>query len=188
MSKQERRPRYVPVDTLVAFSPFGTKLYNRWGMEGLCSWVLLLAAAKREPLQGTFTYTSEAEAWTKLGATALAFGFDEFVTFCGRQKQTKRTRSGRINYVEITGWKRWNNAWKNQQDSERNASKSGDSSATNSLPAGDVNASEVEVDLEVEGELELEPLSRNSRQVCQNCGVGGGLHVVDCPGIIARAA
>lgn len=117
-----RRRRYVPVDTLVAFSPFGSKLYDKWAMEGLCTWMLLLAAAKREPVQGVFTYTSEAEAWTKLGATATSFTFDAFLTFCGRNKQTRKRHSGRITYVTLTSWAQWNKAYKTQQDDERNPS------------------------------------------------------------------
>jgi hypothetical protein len=183
-----RRRRYVPVDVLVAFTPFGTRLYDKWGMEGLCTWVLLLAAAKREPAQGIFTHTSEAEAWTKLGATATAFTFDAFTTFCGRNKQTRKRRSGRITYVEITGWKQWNKQWKNQQDSERNPSKPDDSNATEPLKRGGDPASEVEGEVEGEYESELEPRTRKSGRVCQECGIGGNLHVADCPTVLRVAS
>lgn len=119
MTVDGRRRRYVPLDTLVAFSPFGAKLVEKWGMEGLCAWMLLLAAAKREPVQGTFTYTSEPEAWTKLGAVATSFTFEEFVAFCGRFKQTRKRRSGRVTYVSIPSWEGWNKGYKAQTDSER---------------------------------------------------------------------
>src|SRR5690348_12019356 len=98
MTKNPSRGRYVPVDVYIASRPFGVKLQARWGMEGLCVWMLLLAAAKREYPQGTFTYASEAEAWAKLGATASSFTFGEFITWCGRSKQTRKTCSGRVSY------------------------------------------------------------------------------------------
>lgn len=161
MSEDRRRRRYVPVDTLVAFSRFGAKLNDKWGMEGLCSWMLLLAAAKREPAQGIFTYTSEPEAWTKIGAVATSFTFDEFVTFCGRNKQTRKTRSGRITYVEITGWQQWNKAYKTQQDDERKTSKPGISEAGDAaemrLRSGGDVAPKPNTESEGEFEGEAEP-------------------------------
>lgn len=147
-----RRSRYVPVDVLVAFSPFGTKLVDRWGMEGLCAWMLLLAAAKREPVQGTFTYTSEAEAWTKLGATASGFTFDEFVTLCGRAKQTKKTHCGRVVYVEIRGWKRWNEAFAREEASQRMSRKR----AQNTRTVDERSAHDTRTEVETETEVEVE--------------------------------
>lgn len=173
MKQDGRRRRYVPVDTLVAFSPFGAKLNDKWEMEGLCAWMLLLAAAKREPVQGVFTFTSEAEAWTKLGATAVSFTFDEFLTFCGRNKQTRKRRSGRITYVEITGWQQWNNAYKTQRDDEQKTrktreNKTGDAAEIQRNYSGDTALKpNTETEDEVEGEAEpsasfkiIDPLAR----------------------------
>lgn len=145
----------MPVDVLVAFSPFGAKLEAKWSMEGLCTWMLLLAAAKREPVQGTFTYTSEVEAWTKLGATATGFTFDEFASFCGRAKQTRKTRSGRITYVEIRGWERWNDDWERQSASQRMTRKRGKSTRT--VGERSEHDARTEADTETEGEVEAEP-------------------------------
>jgi len=152
----KRRSRYVPVDVFVAFSPFGAKLNDRWGMEGLAAWMLLLAAAKREPVQGTFTFTSEAEAWTKIGATAASFSFDEFLTFCGRAKQTRKTRSGRITYVEITGWKRWNDDWKRETQSRQKSRKRAQNTETMDGRYGDDTGTEGESEAESEYEGEAE--------------------------------
>lgn len=153
-----KRRRYVPMDVNVAFGRFGTKLEAKWGMEGLCTWMLLLAAAKREPAQGTFTYTSEAEAWTKIGATATRFSFNEFITFCGRGKQTRRTVSGRVSYVEITGWTDWNNEFRQQADSEQKSRKRAhsrpDTLPTDCRQFTDTLPTEVEVEVEAESESE----------------------------------
>lgn len=155
--KDGRRRRYVPVDVLVAFSPFGTRLHDKWGMEGLCTWMLFLAAAKREPAQGVFTFTSEVEAWTKLGAVATRFDFAAFITFCGRNKQTRKTRSGRVTYVEITGWKDWNDAWRTQQDSEQKSRKRATSKPTKRRNSGADAETEVEAEAEDEYEAEGAP-------------------------------
>lgn len=158
MSEKPKRGRYVPVDVNVAFKRFGTKLQDKWGMEGLCAWMLMLAAAKREPQQGTFTYTSEVEAWTKLGATATKFSFNEFITFCGRNKQTRRTASGRISYVEITGWEEWNNEWHREQDAQRKSRKRAhfkpDIDPTPPGHSADKDQTESEAETEVECEAE----------------------------------
>lgn len=104
----KRRSPYVPIDVLIAFGDFGTKLADKWGIEGLGCWMLFLAACKREPVQGTFTYTTDAEAWGKLGGCATGFGLDEFWTLTGRYKKTSRRRHGRITYVTCTRWDTWN--------------------------------------------------------------------------------
>lgn len=105
-----RRRPYVPMDVLVAFDDFGTALIEKWGMEGICTWMLFLASCKREPIQGTFTYTTDEEAWGKIGAAATLLTLDEFFRFTGRWKKTSKTRSGRIKYVKITPklWDKWN--------------------------------------------------------------------------------
>ncbi len=71
---------------------------------------------KREPVQGTFTYASEAEAWSKIGATPVGFTLDEFLTVLGRRKQTSRRTHGRLTYLSITNWGRWNAIHKRRRD------------------------------------------------------------------------
>ena len=110
MEFDHRRRPYVPLDVMVAFEDFGTALAEKWGMEGLCAWMLFLAACKREAIQGTFTYTTEAEGWGKLGAQASLFTLADFFRFTGRWKKTSKRRSGRINYVTVVPklWNKWN--------------------------------------------------------------------------------
>lgn len=164
---ESKRGRYVPMDVNVAFKSFGSKLEIKWGMEGLCSWMLLLAAAKREPTQGTFTYTSEIEAWTKLGATATKFTFDTFITFCGRNKQTRKTVSGRVSYVEITGWRQWNDEWSRQLDAGRKSRKRRESAPDKSRtpPGHSSDAPGTEVEGENEGEVEGEQVLSRAREL-----------------------
>lgn len=120
------------MDVLVAFDDFGTALIEKWGMEGICTWMLFLASCKREPIQGTFTYTTDEEAWGKLGAVATLLSLDEFFRFTGRWKKTSKTRSGRIKYVTVTPklWNKWNtrpgrNPSKSPQNTDRKPPKSG---------------------------------------------------------------
>lgn len=108
MSIDGRRRQYVPMDVDLAFGTFGSKLADKWGIEGIGCWMLFLAACKRERQQGIFVYTSEAEAWGKLGPQAVRFTLNEFFSFTGQQKKTRRTRHGRVTYVSCTSWKTWN--------------------------------------------------------------------------------
>jgi hypothetical protein len=149
-----RRRRYVPLDVYTAFGKTGTHLLKKWGMEGLCTWHLLLAAAKREPIQGTFTYVTDVEAWAKLGAAATLFTVDEFFAFTGRIKQTRKTRVGRIKNVEITQWGDWNKAFERQTEAEKKSrtrpQNTGDNPPTTPGQHRDDTATEGEVELEDE--------------------------------------
>ena len=129
---QRRRP-YVPMDVFVAFDDFGTALVEKWGMEGICCWMLFLAACKREPNQGTFTYTTDEEAWGKIGAQATLFTLDEFFRLTGRWKKTSKTRSGRIKHVVVTPklWEKWNtkpgrNPRKQAQNTDKKQTENGE--------------------------------------------------------------
>lgn len=118
-----RRRQWLPLYSKVAFSRTGTALNERWGMEGLCTWMLFLAACKREPLEGTFSYTSEPDAWAKLGAQATLFTLDEFFALTGRLRQTRRTASGRITNVVCTRWGDWNYAVQTEFDRQKKSRK-----------------------------------------------------------------
>lgn len=136
-----RRRQYVPISSRIAFTRTGTALLDRWDMEGLCAWMLFLAACKRELVQGELVYTSDEEAWTKIGAEPKAFTLDEFFSFTGRLKQTRRTRHGRITYAICTRWKEWNNTvtteLKREQKSRSRGENAGDIPDTLSGHEGD---------------------------------------------------
>lgn len=150
----ERRDQYVPIDSMIAFKRTGEALLEKWGIEGLGAWMLLLAAAKREPVQGTFTYASDAEAWSKIGATPVGFTLDEFLTVLGRRKQTSRRAHGRLTYLSITNWGRWNALYKRRRDAAQKSRKRGESDAdieaTEDGQARDKKAPEVEEESEGE--------------------------------------
>jgi hypothetical protein len=149
METDKRRSQYVPMETRIAFGDFGTKLIDKWGMEGIAGWLLLLAACKRESVQGQFIYTSDFEGWSKLGATASGYTLDEFFTYTGRLKKTSRTRHGRTQYVTVTRWEEWNTPPANRQNPRKQPQ------ITEHLPE---NTSEKEpvTRLEVEAEVEVE--------------------------------
>lgn len=158
MDKRVRR--YVPLDVFVAFEEPGLTLRQKWGNDGLLAWALYLAACKREPIQGRFTYVSDAEAWGKLGMDAPGgFTLDDFFRLTGRLKNTSRTRSGRVSNVLCTKWGLWNNAWDRQREAEKKAriraQRTGDSTETLPGQSPDDKRTEVEGELEGEGEKEL---------------------------------
>lgn len=155
-----RRRQYVPLDVMIAFGDFGAKLGERWGIEGIGAWMLFLAACKREPVQGTFTFTSDAEAWTKLGATATAFTLDEFFRFTGQHKKTRRRRHGRVSYVSCTSWNTWNTVRGGAQNPSKQAQNttqlSPDTAELSPIIPAEVEgeAEKVKVNSEVEAEAE----------------------------------
>lgn len=148
-----RRRRYVPLDVLVAHGRFGTKLIDKWGIEGIGTWMLFLAACKREPVQGTFTYTTDAEGWGKLGATASGFTLDEFWRVTGQCKKTSRRRHGRVSYIVCTVWETWNSGAGAALNPRSEPHITKDLAAnTNGLAA--ITRTELEVDFDLEGEGE----------------------------------
>jgi hypothetical protein len=119
----KRRRQYVPIGSHVAFSDTGTRLLDKWGPEGLLTWILFLAACKRELRQGVFTYSSEPEGWSKLGATASSFSLEDFFKYTGRLKKTSRTRRGRVVNVSCTNWEAWNERFNKDREAERKSRK-----------------------------------------------------------------
>lgn len=111
-SVDDRRRRWIPLSVEFPFDKTGTHLQDQYGPAGLGMWVALLTACKRAPIQGTFSYTTDADAWEKLGIVDPPCTFEEFVAFTGRIKKTKKRARGRIKDVQITGWEQWNNTQK----------------------------------------------------------------------------
>lgn len=126
MSLDGRRRRYVPLDVDLAFGTFGSRLGERWGVEGLGCWMLFLAACKREHSQGTFSYRSEDDAWTRMGARPSGFTLDEFFRFTGDHKKTRRTRHGRLTYVTCTSWEDWNKPRGSRQNTSKPVDSNGE--------------------------------------------------------------
>lgn len=138
-----RRRRWIPLSVEFPFDKTGTHLQEEFGPAGLAVWVAMLTAAKRAPIQGTFSYTTESEAWEKLGILEPPFGFDEFVKFTGRIKKTRKRRRGRITDVQITAWEQWNNTEKSEITRARNARSKRENT-------GDLQSTESESEIEID--------------------------------------
>lgn len=143
----------MPLDSRLAFGKFGTRLDSEFGIEGIGVWVLFLAACKREPTQGTFTFSSEDEAWSKIGSRPPVHTFQTYLTFFGRMKQTRSTRSGRTTYVEIRGWDEWNTPKTRGQNPRSEPQITNGLSQSVGEMSPDV-APELELEVEVEGDSE----------------------------------
>jgi hypothetical protein len=163
MTEQFRRPDlFVPLSVRFATGRTGTALQDRFGLEGLAVWAALLAACKLERPPGQITWASESEIWNKLGLTGHepSFTFDEFLTFTGRLKITKRrnvsrTRYGRIQHVFITVWSRWTKTVEREADRERKARKAATSTPeTSRKPTRKRSGMKPELEQEQEREVE----------------------------------
>ena len=159
MTVDKRRAQYVPLDTRIAFGKTAERLKKKYGKDGLLTWVLFLAAAKRANVQGVFEYTSEVEGWQLLGLPypdTPGFSLDAFFGFTGRGGGTRLVRHGSCRRVSVVNWKSWNDEWKKQQGSERNTRKQEENAREIGAESAHGARTEVEgeVDLEVEGEVE----------------------------------
>lgn len=161
MTEDGRRAQYVPLNTRIAFGKTAERLKKKYGNDGLLTWVLFLAAAKRANVQGVFEYTSEVEGWQLLGLpypSTPGFSLDAFFGFTGRGGGTRLVRHGSCRRVSAVNWKSWNDEWKKQQGSERNARKQEENARDLGAESAQNARTEVEgeVELEVEGEIEAE--------------------------------
>ena len=161
MTEDKRRAQYVPLDSNIAFGKTAPKLLDKYGTDGLLTWLLFLAAAKRSREQGVFVYTSEPEGWQLIGLDyphTPEFSLDAFFVYTGRLRCTRIVRHGSVRCVSIVNWKSWNDGWKKQQSSERMSSIRAENARTTGAQPANVASTEVEVDLEVdlEGEVEAE--------------------------------
>lgn len=182
-----RRRRYVPLSIRFATGRTGTRIQERFGLEGLAVWTALLAASKASGEQGTFEY-AEGSEWRELGLiVAPQFSFEEFLVLLGQLKQTRRTRYGHVINVQLTHWEAWNHVIEREQAAARTARKRGGNTRDDKRTVGERKAgvARTEVEVEFEGErTPLPPFSRNSETgesgVCAECHVGAGFHSVEC--------
>lgn len=111
-----RRRPWFAFDALYPHGETAQKIADEFGRDGLLVWACFLAACKRGATQGTFTYVTDESGWAELGlpdpANRPDFSLDDFWSFTGRIKQTKKTRSGRVKNVTATRWGRWQNVKK----------------------------------------------------------------------------
>lgn len=133
-----RRRQYVPLSVHFADGSTGSRILERFGVEGLGVWACLLAAAKKSATQGTFSYSSEPDAWTKLGMYGHepAFSFTDFVTLLGRLKQARREKRGRVVDVVLTHWGDWNQTIRRETEAEKKRRKRAQNTGDNTTPLG----------------------------------------------------
>jgi hypothetical protein len=87
-----RRQPFVALGVLTAFSDTEAALMREFGPVGCLAWHYLICAAKRAPVQGTFTYVTEHEFWEHVGIPIeYRPDLDEFLGLLGRMKQVRRT-------------------------------------------------------------------------------------------------
>ena len=144
-----RRRRWIPLSVEFPFDKTGTRLQEEFGAAGLGVWVALLTAAKRGQVQGTFTYTTEAEAWLNLGITPPPFPLDDFLRLTGQLHKTARRHRGRITDIQIRAWNEWNST----QNSEVSREQTARSKRTNTP---DLPGTERDSDTDSEREIEID--------------------------------
>jgi hypothetical protein len=119
----KRPERYVPLSLTFATGRTGTALLEQYGVEGLGAWAAMLAAAKGNQPEGQVVFRHEDDwAAIGLGFHPPSFTLAAFLTYLGRRKLIRRTRHGRVTYVEITQWGRWHDA-KNSYLAARRSSR-----------------------------------------------------------------
>lgn len=159
-----RRRQYVPLATHFATARTGTRIQQEFGTEGLGVWTCLLAAAKRSQTQGTVIWTSEADAWDRLGLISPpdSFTFEEFVSLLGRIKQARTRRIGRESHTTLTRFSEWNKSVHSQSEAARKRRKRAQNTADDTT---DVRAPKGATEGEGEGETPLTPQRRRNRPV-----------------------
>lgn len=155
-----RRRQWVPLGVNVAHGRTGPRLIEKFGRDGLLVWILYLAACKANPIQGQFSYTSEADGWTKLGLYGEEpdFTLAEFFALTGRLKKTRQTRAGRITHVINTRWGQWNDVVQRDLDSARSARKRAQNTRTKDGLNEDREESENERESESDQQQDLPAL------------------------------
>lgn len=151
MADDRRRRQYVPLYVRFATGETGQKIIGRFGAEGIAVWSCLLAAAKRNDVQGEFVWVSETDAWDKLGLrkSPPSFTFEEFVAYLGRLHRAATKRHGEDKTTSIRGWNDWNTTIKREQDANKKRRKraqtTGDNTRDKEAP---IRGTEVEVEVE----------------------------------------
>lgn len=132
--------RWIVLDADFFANHFTDRILDRFGPAGVCLFIALLCAAKRSRIQGQITYASDSEAFDILGlrnlelvdAAGTTWTLDDFWKFTGTQKQTSRTRRGRVKNVKVTSWSQWQETLTREMAAERMRRLRGESTRTDS--------------------------------------------------------
>lgn len=165
--EDRRRRQYVPIAVHFGTGMTGNRIQKDYGLEGLGVWALLIAACKRSPVQGTFIWLGEGDAWMKLGIIAgrePAFTFEDFVTTLGKIRQARTRRVGGQLETTLTRFFDWNNNVRRESEAERKRRKRAQNTADDAAPI-----LRTIVRTEGEGEYEEEgPLENRAKNQPQN--------------------
>lgn len=101
--------RYARVDVEFLHKRTAKTLMRELGPGGPLVFIALILKSKDGVVPGTFTYSTEAVGWEKLGLEDVDMGFtlDQFFKVTGRLKQTSRTPVGRQMNVRLTRYGDW---------------------------------------------------------------------------------
>lgn len=117
--------RYARLDVDFFHKRTARALRDRFGVAGPALFVALILRAKDGSPPGTFTYTTDAVAWEKLGFDGVDLGFtlDDFFTMLGRLKQSSRRRVGPVTNVYLTRYADWQKDSRRYEEAVRKSSK-----------------------------------------------------------------
>lgn len=120
--------QWLKLDAHFLGKPFTLKVAERFGAAGVLTWVAFLAACKQGQRQGAVTFGSEDALYRLLfpgfdvpltDDSGVPWTLEEFFTYTGRMKQTRKTAHGRVQNVFATHWERWQNDQKTADARER---------------------------------------------------------------------
>ncbi len=115
--------RFARVDVDFPHKRTANALMQKFGPGGPLVFLYLILRSKDGVVPGTFTYSSEAVGWEKLGLDGvdMPFTLDEFFRFTGRLKQTSRTPVGRQTNVQLTRYADWQKDAKRYEEAAKKA-------------------------------------------------------------------
>jgi hypothetical protein len=131
--------RYARIDVDFFHKNTAGKIRERLGRDGQLVFLALILRAKDGSPAGTFSYSSEAVGWEKLGFgnEAMPFTLDEFFTVLGQLKQASRRRRGLVTDASLTRYGDWQQDSRRYEEAVRKASKRAQSAAdTERTPHG----------------------------------------------------
>jgi hypothetical protein len=119
--------RWLAVDADLFGKSFTHDLYEYFGCAGVVTWIAYLCACKRSHIPGRIRIMNDVQArhelgligWELVDNKGTPWTLDEFWTFTGRKKQTRRTPVGRQFDVIATHWERWQKTAATSYEAER---------------------------------------------------------------------
>lgn len=105
----------------------GALLYDKFGSAGVSLFLGFVCACKRNLVPGQMTYGSDVDLLAQVGLPGLQlvneagepWTVDEFWTWLGQRKQTRRRQRGRLTNVTSTRWERWQKDWNTEEERDR---------------------------------------------------------------------